>query len=119
MSVFAAILLAATSLNITIWPNGQDHMLKRTVTLRCAPVGGTLPNRASACRRLAKLKTPFAPVPKNVACTEIYGGPAQALVTGRFRGRLVRATFNLQDGCEIGRWASLRFLLGPAAVHGS
>lgn len=119
MSVFAAILLVATSLQITIWPNGQDHTPKRTLTLRCAPLGGTLPQRASACRQLAKLKAPFAPVPKNVACTEIYGGPAQALVTGRFRGGLVRARFNLQNGCEIGRWARLRFLLGPAAVHGS
>lgn len=119
MTVFAAILLAATSLQITIWPNGRDHTPKRTVTLLCAPVGGTLPNRASACRQLVKLKMPFAPVPKNVACTEIYGGPAQAQVTGRFRGRLVRASFNLQNGCEIGRWTGLRFLLGPIPVHGS
>jgi Subtilisin inhibitor-like len=119
VSVFAAILLAATSLQITIWPNGEDHTPKRTLTLRCAPLGGTLPQRASACRQLAKLKAPFAPVPKSVACTEIYGGPAQALVIGRFRGGLVRARFNLQNGCEIGRWLRLRFLLGAPATNGS
>ena len=116
--VFAAILLAATSLQITVWPNGQGHAPKHAFTLRCAPAGGTLPHRAAACRQLMRLKTPFAPVRKDLACTEIYGGPAEALVTGRFRGGLVRATFNLQNGCEIGRWNRLRFLLG-AAPNGS
>lgn len=118
MTVFAAILLAATSLHITVWPNGQGHTPRHSYTLKCAPLGGTLPNRQSACRQLARLKAPFAPVGKNQVCAEIYGGPAQALVTGRFRGGLVRASFNLQNGCEIGRWTRLRFLLGVPAAHG-
>jgi len=112
MSVFAAILLAATSLHITVWPNGHGHAPKHAFTLRCAPVGGTLPHRAAACRRLMPLAAPFAPVRKDLVCTEIFGGPAKALVTGRFRGGLVHATFNLHNGCEIGRWNRLRFLLG-------
>ena len=117
MSVLAALVLAATSLHVTVWPNGHGQTPKHSYTLTCVPVGGTLPNRASACRRLARLRTPFARVPKGVICTEIYGGPAQALVTGRFRGALVRASFNLQNGCEIGRWDRLRFLLGSASAH--
>jgi hypothetical protein len=119
VTVFAAILLAATSLNITIWPNGQTHAPKHSFTLKCAPVGGTLPHRAAACRQLAKLKAPFAPLRKDLVCTEIYGGPAEALVTGRFRGGLVRARFNLKNGCEIGRWNQLRFLLGSAPANSS
>jgi Subtilisin inhibitor-like len=119
VTAFAAILLAATSLNITIWPNGQGHAPKHTFTLRCAPLGGSLPHRQAACRQLAKLQRPFAPVGKNEVCTEIYGGPAQAVIAGRFRGGLVRATFNLQNGCEIGRWLRLRFLLGAPATNGS
>jgi hypothetical protein len=114
MNVIAAILLASTSLHVTVWPNGQGQTPKRSYTLRCAPAGGTLPHRLAACRRLALLKAPFAGVPKNIACTEIYGGPDEAVVTGRFRGALVRATFNRRDGCEIDRWNRVAFLF-PAA----
>jgi hypothetical protein len=113
--IFLAILVASTSLQITVWPNGEGHAGKRVWTLRCVPVGGTLPRRAAACRRLAPLRSPFAPTPKNVACTQIYGGPQEALVTGRFRGRPVHARFNRKDGCEIGRWDRVRFLF-PGAV---
>ncbi|HEX9380090.1 MAG TPA: SSI family serine proteinase inhibitor [Gaiellaceae bacterium] len=110
MNVLAAILIASTSLHITVWPDGEGHTPKRAYTLRCAPVGGTLPHRAAACRKLAALKTPFAPTPKDRACTQIYGGPEEALVSGRFRGHSVRARFSREDGCEIARWNRVRFL---------
>ena len=110
MTVLAAILVASTSLHITAWPNGQGHTPKRSYTLTCAPVGGTLPQRLAACRKLNALKAPFAPPREDLVCTQIYGGPAEALVTGRFHGRLVRASFSRKDGCEIGRWARVAFL---------
>lgn len=110
MTVLAAILVASTSLHVTVWPNGADHNPKRSYTLRCAPLGGTLPHRAAACRQLARLRAPFAPTPTNVACTQIYGGPQEALVTGRLRGALVSARFNRRDGCEIERWNRVAFL---------
>jgi hypothetical protein len=113
VNVLAAVLLASTSLHITIRPD-ENALRATSYTLRCNPGGGTLPRRAAACRRLAQLKAPFAGVPKNVACTEIYGGPQKAVVVGRFRGRLVRATFNRRDGCEIDRWNRVAFLF-PAA----
>ena len=121
MNVLAAILVASTSLQITVWPNGQgDPSDKRGWTLRCAPVGGTLPHRTSACVKLGRLAHPFAPTPKGVACTQIYGGPQVALVTGRFRGHSVRARFSRKDGCEIARWNSVRFLFpGIASSNGS
>jgi Subtilisin inhibitor-like len=109
MNVLAAVLLASTSLHITFWPN-ENAVRAKSYTLRCNPVGGTLPHRAAACRRLAGLKTPFAATPENVACTQIYGGPQKAVVVGSFRGRLVRATFNRRDGCEIERWNRVAFL---------
>lgn len=110
MNVLAAILVASTSLHITVWPNGQGHPGGKTYTLRCAPAGGTLPRPAAACTRLARLAHPFAATPRGTACTQIYGGPQQALVTGRFRGRLVRARFSRTDGCEIARWNRVRLL---------
>ena len=114
MNVLAAILLATTSLHVTVWPNGPDHKPRKTYTLTCVPVSGTLPGRAAACTRLSRLKAPFAPTPQSVACTQIYGGPDEALVTGRFRGALIHARFNRRDGCEIGRWNRVAFLF-PAA----
>ena len=118
MNVLAAILVASASLHITVWPNGQGHAPKRTYTLSCAPVGGTLPQRASACAKLSRLAAPFAPTPQGTACTQIYGGPQEALVTGRLRSRLVHADFSRKDGCEIARWRRVGFLL-PDAVSSS
>ena len=37
-------------------------------------------------------------------CTEIYGGPQTATVTGTFRGEPVSAEFSRTNGCEIARW---------------
>jgi hypothetical protein len=110
MSLIVATLVASTSLQITVWPNGQGHAPRRTYTLTCAPVGGTLPHPASACAQLTALKDPFAPTPPATPCTQIYGGPQEALVVGRFRGVKVHARFSMNDGCEIARWKRIRFL---------
>jgi hypothetical protein len=119
MSLIAAILLASTSLHITVWPDGMGRSGKKEYTLRCAPAAGTLPRRGAACTQLMRLNRPFAQTPKNVACTEIYGGPQKALVTGRFRGKLVRASFSRTDGCELARWNRVRFLLPGVAASNS
>jgi hypothetical protein len=105
-----ALAAAVTALTITVWPQGLDGPSQRW-TLRCGPVGGSHPARVAACRRLNELSTPFRPVPKDAVCTQVYGGPAVALVTGRFRGSRVWARFRLRDGCEIARWKRLRPLL--------
>jgi hypothetical protein len=43
-------------------------------------------------------------------CTQIYGGPQEALVTGTFGGRRVWARFSRRNGCEIARWNRIAFL---------
>ena len=101
-------------LTITAWPQGSDAGGQVRWTLRCGPVGGTHPNRVRACARLSRLSNPFRPVPKDMACTQIYGGPEQALVTGTFRGRKVTARFNRTDGCQIERWNRIAVLLPVA-----
>lgn len=118
MNVVAAILLASTSLHITVWPQGMGHSGKKEHTLRCAPAAGTLPRRGTACTKLLRLSRPFAPTPSDVACTQIYGGPQEALVTGRFRGKLVRAHFGRANGCEIAHWNRVRFLFPGVAASG-
>ena len=52
-----------------------------------------------------------------MACTQIYGGPQEALVTGRFRGKLVRVRFSRKDGCEIARWNRVLFLFPSASAN--
>jgi hypothetical protein len=102
-------------LTITVWPEGGDAVTQQRWTLRCGPLGGTHPNRARACARLADLSNPFRPVPKDALCTQIYGGPEVALVTGTFRGRQVNARFNRTDGCQIARWNRVAVLFPVSA----
>jgi hypothetical protein len=104
---------AVTALTITVWPQGLEGPSDRS-TLRCGPTGGTLPARIAACRKLDALAAPFKPIPKDAVCTEIYGGPGVARVTGRFRGQRIWAEFRLRNGCEISRWNRVRPLLPRA-----
>jgi hypothetical protein len=96
-----------TELEISVTPGGEAPT--RVWTLNC-PDGGTLPDAAQACEQLEQLDDPFAPVPKNTACTQIYGGPQEADVRGTFRGRPVQAHFGRGNGCEIERWDRVAFL---------
>jgi hypothetical protein len=63
------------------------------------------------CRNLTAER--LAPVPGDVACTAIYGGPSVARVSGTLRGEPVDERFSLEDGCQIARWERNRDLLGP------
>ena len=57
----------------------------------------------------------FFPVPRpDRICTQQYGGPQVATVTGWFRGRKVNSAFSRTDGCEIARWKTMAPLLGGA-----
>ena len=96
-----------TSLEISVTPVGDGPT--KLWTLRC-PDGGTLPDAAQACEQLLELDDPFAPVPKDTACTQVYGGPQEADVTGTYRGRPVDAHFDRGNGCEIERWDKVDFL---------
>ena len=120
--LIAALALAGSAgavsgdLRITVWPQGPDEEGVRVWRLRCDPAGGTVPRPATACTRLAAIERPFAPVPKDVGCTQIYGGPQVARVVGTFRGRRIWATFKRTDGCEIARWNRVRFLFPGAGT---
>jgi len=103
------LAVAAVALHIVVWPNGASGT-SHEWTLRCGPVGGTLPRAALACRKLAAVSDPFAPIPPKTPCTMIYGGPQVARVTGRIDGRAIWATVRRRNGCEIDRWNRLAFL---------
>ena len=104
MIALALVGSPSANLRITVWPDGRSAGGGRVWTLHC-------PSADPACRKLAALAgNPFAPTPPGVACTQIYGGPDEALVTGTFRGRKVWARFHQRDGCAIARWNRIAFL---------
>lgn len=88
-----------------------------TWTLTCDPVGGTHPDPAAACAALtAHGATALPPKRKDVACTEVYGGPQKATIRGTWQGKPVRSSFSRTDGCEISRWDQLKGLLPPSGA---
>ena len=105
------------SLTITYWGDEQSSAAFQRWTLRCNPLGGTLPNRKRACAKLSTLTLgAFAQVPKNVLCTQIYGGPQKAVVKGTIGSARIWSSFRRRDGCEISRWTRFSpWLLPPAA----
>jgi hypothetical protein len=107
---------ASTDLRIVLWPKGAGVGHARQWTLRCAPAGGTLPNAAGACRRLASVTAPFAPVPSGAICTQLYAGPQVAVVSGELRGRRIWARFARNDSCQAARWNRVSFLLPGAGA---
>jgi hypothetical protein len=93
-------------LTIEYRPTGDAGQLQ-TATLTCDPDGGTHPDPAAACDALLRHEDALEPVPQDVACTEIYGGPQLATISGPG----VQASFSRQNGCEIARWDALRAVL--------
>ena len=102
---------APADLKITVWPEGRGEGSSKTYTLECGPARGSLPKAASACTQLLKMPKPFTPVPQGAICTEQYGGPQQALVTGAYKGRSIWVIFSATNGCQIARSKRVSFLL--------
>ena len=96
-----------TSLSITVYPNGMGQQPAQQYSLGCGPAEGTVPRPALACRTLAALRDPFAPVPPQTICSDIALGPEEAVVQGRLRGKSVHAHLTVRTSCEIDRWRRL------------
>lgn len=109
------LLSTPDSLTVVVEQSGHSDA-DGTFRLECGGTpGGTHPAAANACKRLDQLAAaggnPFAPVPEDQACTQQYGGPATAHVTGSWQGRTIDARFTRVNGCEISRWENLRPVL--------
>jgi hypothetical protein len=109
---------SGTSLRITYWDDPAKPTESVTWTLRCNPPRGSLALPARACAKLARVGAKlFASTPKNVVCTEIYGGPQRARVVGTVNGNRVLATFSRTNGCAISRWQRISpWLVPPGGV---
>jgi Subtilisin inhibitor-like len=97
----------ATSLQIIVWPEGQEPPRggkSFSTSLTCGPAGGTHPNPARACAQLRAIDDPFGPLPTEQPCILVRAGPQVAVVRGSYRGKPVETRFDRSDTCETRRW---------------
>jgi hypothetical protein len=92
-----------TQLRVEVSGAGPEPVV---VDLRC---GGGEPCDAARLRRLSALLAPDDPAQ---ACTQQYGGPERAHVTGTLEGRPVDATVTRTNGCGIADYEALFSALG-------
>ncbi len=103
---------AANELMIVLDRGDGTAPERYTVTCGEAP-DGDHDDAAAACAHLEGLDEPFAPLPTDMACTEQYGGPETARISGRWHAEDVDLELSRTDGCRISQWDSLGPLLPP------
>ncbi|HSK16264.1 MAG TPA: SSI family serine proteinase inhibitor [Gaiellaceae bacterium] len=97
-------------LTITFWPEGREGEAREAVLI-CDPVGGTHRAADRACKLLRANQDALEGLPPDTICTQVYGGPEEAEVTGVVDGARVQSAFSRQNGCEIDRWDRLAAVL--------
>jgi hypothetical protein len=101
-------------------PDAEEYVFRLVAADGQAQEESTLPDPAAALDAVERFGQDifFPPPGPPKLCTQQYGGPQVALVTGIFHGREVNARFQKTDGCEIARWKALAPLLGGAPGTG-
>lgn len=112
LATLLAIAAAAAPAPVTLtvrYSNGSD--VQHVAHLRCrgdsAHADGFLRTTGAhaACRRARRIATFLATRPSSKRiCTQIYGGPQRARITGTIGQRRIDRRFKRTDGCEIGDW---------------
>lgn len=74
------------------------------------------PTADAACSALKENAALLSPSPKRAdqVCTEQYGGPQEAAVTGVVDGVPVDVAFTRTNGCAISAWDAVKDVLGAA-----
>ena len=106
----AAAPAAMADLTVTVDPDGDGAEKPRSATVKCQSA-----QDSDTCHAVDGMdpKT-FEPVGDMVACTQQYGGPETAAVTGTLHGEAINAKFSRVNGCEISRWEEAAPLLEAA-----
>lgn len=103
-------------LTVSLWddPAAGEQVFRLVAVAGRATAESTLPDPDAGLAAVERygMEIFFPPPGPPRLCTQQYGGPQVAIVTGIFHGRRVKATFQRTDGCEIARWNALAPLLG-------
>jgi hypothetical protein len=92
-----------SALELTLDPDGEGGEEPSTESVECPDP--PRPGPDPLCGQVLLLSPKdFAPLPPDVACTEIYGGPDTLRVEGTLEGKPIEETFTREDGCEITRF---------------
>jgi hypothetical protein len=105
------------TIRLTEVPGGPQHTFRLEASGGTPGAGCTLPDPAAALEAVQRFgEDIFFPRPgPPKMCTQQYGGPQVAVVTGWFLDRPVHTQFSRTDGCEIARWRAMAPLLGGVA----
>jgi hypothetical protein len=108
------------TIRLTEAPDATEHVFRLAAADGKPSVASTVPDPEAALAAVERFgEDIFFPKPGPPRlCTQQYGGPQVAVVTGSFHGRTVTARFQRTDGCEIVRWKAMAALLGgtPGSV---
>ncbi|UKA59124.1 SSI family serine proteinase inhibitor [Arthrobacter sp. FW306-2-2C-D06B] len=76
------------------------------------------PTAAAACAALKKNPALLTrtPRPSDQVCSQRYGGPQTAIVTGAVDGAGIESSYKLTDGCEISAWAAVADIIGSSGA---
>ena len=100
-----------TQLTVRVDPDGDGPEAVRQARIFC-----DMESRERICGTARDLRPKdFEPTPADVACTELFGGPETATISGTLERRKVDGRFSRQDGCEIARWEKVSPLLAEAS----
>jgi hypothetical protein len=105
------------TIRLTEAPGAPEFSFRLVADGGAASAASTLPDPAAALEALRQHgEEIFFPQPgPPKLCTQQYGGPQVAVVSGRYLDRDVRSEFSRTDGCEIARWRTMAPLLGGTA----
>jgi subtilisin inhibitor-like len=109
-----ATVSPAAQTQLTVEVKKSAKAAPRTWSLTCDPPAGSHPRAAAACAALAQRPGLLKPPPKDQACTQIYGGPQVATISGIWQSKPVTVKFTRMNGCELTRWNQAEVLLGKA-----
>jgi Subtilisin inhibitor-like len=104
----AATSPGAAERTLVVDYDAGDGTPAQRFTLFCGDAAqGDHPEPAAACARVLRMDTPFEPLPDDRICTELFGGPQTARVTGTWQGDEVDVQLSREDGCAIAQWDAL------------
>jgi hypothetical protein len=105
------------TIRLTESPGAPERTFRLQARDGAATAASALPDPGAALEAVQRYgEEIFFPTPgPPKICTQQYGGPQVAVVTGRFLGREVHTRFSRTDGCELARWRALAPLLGGVA----